>query len=78
MQGLYATGELSRHAAAAFGAGARHYATQAELIEALRQEMQAGDELTVLVKGSRRAQMEKVVAALLDGKDAHAPHAGED
>lgn len=40
--------------------------------------MQAGDELTVLVKGSRRAQMEKVVAALLDGKDAHAPHAGED
>lgn len=78
VQGLYATGELSRHAAAAFGAGARHYATQAELIEALRQEMQAGDELTVLVKGSRRAQMEKVVAALLDGKDAHAPHAGED
>src|SRR3569832_1938852 len=77
---FYCTGELSRHAAAAYGTDAHHHATQPELIAALSQDLaRATDELTVLVKGSRRAQMEKVVAALLDIKQRlHSPRSGED
>nr|WP_298135622.1 UDP-N-acetylmuramoyl-tripeptide--D-alanyl-D-alanine ligase [uncultured Pseudomonas sp.] len=58
---LYAVGPLMAHAVAAFGSGARHFADQASLIEALRHEQ--GD-TTILIKGSRSAAMEKVVAAL--------------
>ena len=77
---LYCTGVLTRHAATAYGADARHHATQSELIAALSQDvLHAEGELTVLVKGSRRAQMEKVVAALLDMKQkTHSAGAGED
>ena len=63
---FYSTGELSGHAAAAFGAGAQHFATQSELIAALQKRLALNDErITLLVKGSRRAQMEKVVEALV-------------
>ncbi|MNF31338.1 UDP-N-acetylmuramoyl-tripeptide--D-alanyl-D-alanine ligase [compost metagenome] len=58
---LYAVGPLMAHAVAAFGADGRHFADQASLIEALRGEQ--GD-TTILIKGSRSAAMEKVVAAL--------------
>ena len=58
---LYAVGPLMTHAVAAFGAAAQHFADQASLIEALRREQ--GD-TTILIKGSRSAAMEKVVAAL--------------
>lgn len=58
---LYAVGPLMRHAVAAFGAGARHFADQASLISALQAET-AGT--TILIKGSRSAAMDKVVAAL--------------
>ena len=58
---LYAVGPLSAHAVAAFGPDARHFADQASLIDALRHEQ--GD-TTILIKGSRSAAMEKVVAAL--------------
>ena len=68
---LYVTGELSRHAALAFGAGAQHFAVQQELIDALRRRIGGVQgELTVLVKGSRRAQMERVLAALLESKNS--------
>ncbi len=59
---LYAVGPLSRHAAERFGAQARHFAQQDELIAALRQDLHAG--ATLLVKGSRSARMEHVVEAL--------------
>nr|WP_319526791.1 UDP-N-acetylmuramoyl-tripeptide--D-alanyl-D-alanine ligase [Pseudomonas laurentiana] len=59
---LYAVGPMMAHAVAAFGANARHFATQADLIEAVRGE-QAGN-TTILIKGSRSAAMENVVAAL--------------
>jgi UDP-N-acetylmuramoyl-tripeptide--D-alanyl-D-alanine ligase/UDP-N-acetylmuramyl-tripeptide synthetase len=59
---LYTVGLLSAEAAAGFGRGARHFNDQAELIAALRQTLAAGD--LVLVKGSRRAAMDRVVAAL--------------
>jgi UDP-N-acetylmuramoyl-tripeptide--D-alanyl-D-alanine ligase len=60
---LYAVGEMSAHAAAAFGAGARHFASQQELIAALAADVHAG--VTVLVKGSRGSAMDRVVQALL-------------
>ena len=55
---LYALGEASREAVAAFGQGARHFASPEHLQSALPA---AG---TVLVKGSRFMRMERVVAAL--------------
>lgn len=65
VEALYATGELSRHAARAFGAGSEHFANHAALIAALtgRLERENGG-VTILVKGSRSAHMEEVVAAL--------------
>lgn len=59
---LFATGPLSRAAVSAFGSGAAWYASRDELAEAL-QEYDRGD-VTLLVKGSRSAGMDAVVAAL--------------
>jgi UDP-N-acetylmuramoyl-tripeptide--D-alanyl-D-alanine ligase len=59
---LYALGPLSAAAARAFGSGARHCAQIDELIAALDRDLQAG--VTVLIKGSRAARMERVLAAL--------------
>ena len=59
---LYAVGPLMRHAVAAFGAEGRHFADQASLIAALAAEQ--GPSTTLLIKGSRSAAMDKVVAAL--------------
>lgn len=61
---LYAVGPLMAFAVDAFGPGARHFDSQAQLIAALTSERQPNT--TVLVKGSRSAAMEKVVAALCD------------
>ncbi len=58
---LYAVGAQMAHAVAAFGPGARHFASQAELIAALAAEQ--SPETTLLIKGSRSAAMENVVAA---------------
>ena len=59
---LYAVGTNMIHAVQAFGADGRHFATQAELIEAVRAE--TASNTTILIKGSRSAAMENVVAAL--------------
>lgn len=59
---LYAVGPLMKHAVAAFGEGARHFADQAALIDALREA--CTPDTTILIKGSRSAAMDKVVAAL--------------
>ena len=59
---LYAVGTNMIHAVTAFGADSRHFATQAELIEAVRAE--TASNTTILIKGSRSAAMENVVAAL--------------
>jgi len=58
---LYAVGPLMAHAVQAFGSGARHFADQAELIAVLTAEQ--SPETTLLIKGSRSAAMENVVAA---------------
>ena len=59
---LFLLGRSCTHAAAAFGAGARHYGD----IDALLAELEPGlaQDVTVLVKGSRFMRMERVVQAL--------------
>ncbi|MFO7604081.1 MAG: UDP-N-acetylmuramoyl-tripeptide--D-alanyl-D-alanine ligase [Gammaproteobacteria bacterium] len=64
---LYAVGELSQQACAGFAAGAQWFERQEEMIAALRQELQA--EVTLLVKGSRRMHMERVVEAVATGTE---------
>ncbi|MFJ4384054.1 UDP-N-acetylmuramoyl-tripeptide--D-alanyl-D-alanine ligase [Pseudomonas sp. NPDC089408] len=59
---LYAVGSNMKHAVEAFGADGRHFATQAELIDAVSAEN--ASDTTILIKGSRSAAMENVVAAL--------------
>lgn len=62
---LYSVGTLSAHAANAFSGEHRHFATQEELMANLIPMLALGT--TLLVKGSRSAQMERVVGALMEG-----------
>lgn len=59
---LYTLGELAAEAAHAFGEGARHYLRIEELISDLERALNA--QTTVLIKGSRFMQMERVVRGL--------------
>jgi UDP-N-acetylmuramoyl-tripeptide--D-alanyl-D-alanine ligase len=59
---LYAVGPMMAHAVNAFGEQAWHFSTQAELIKALDAEQDTNT--TILIKGSRSAAMENIVAAL--------------
>jgi len=67
---LAALGELTAHAVAGFGTGARHFASLEDLTAAVR--AQAGAGVTLLVKGSRFMRMERVVAALTGNPTAEA------
>jgi UDP-N-acetylmuramoyl-tripeptide--D-alanyl-D-alanine ligase len=69
---LFAVGELSRHAAEAFGEGASVYDSPAELVAALAEALDA--DVNLLVKGSRSMRMERVVEALETARGA----SGED
>ena len=67
---LFAVGPLMKHAVDAFGAGGRHFADQQSLLDALRCEQ--GNATTILIKGSRSAAMDKIVAALSEsGMENH-------
>jgi UDP-N-acetylmuramoyl-tripeptide--D-alanyl-D-alanine ligase len=59
---LYAMGELSRHACDGFGEDARHFGTAEDLIKDIDGVLKPG--MTVLVKGSRSARMERIVEGL--------------
>jgi UDP-N-acetylmuramoyl-tripeptide--D-alanyl-D-alanine ligase len=59
---LYCTGESCRAAMRGFGKAGRHFADRQSLAAALQKELEPED--CVLVKGSRSARMEEVVAAL--------------
>jgi UDP-N-acetylmuramoyl-tripeptide--D-alanyl-D-alanine ligase len=64
---LFTLGVLSRAASAAFGAGALHFERLEELVGALRSSLEPG--VVCLVKGSRSAGMERVLAGLSGGLD---------
>jgi len=59
---MFVLGESSRHAAAAFGEGARHYGDIDALLAELAPCLAQG--VTVLIKGSRFMRMERVLQAL--------------
>lgn len=59
---LFALGTLSQHAAVSFGHGAEHFATAETLAKRLQTEITP--DVTLLVKGSRAMQMERIVNAL--------------
>lgn len=61
---VYTCGTLTQETAKAFGANAKHFANHSELILALKRNLPKN--ATILIKGSRSAQMEKVAMALLD------------
>jgi UDP-N-acetylmuramoyl-tripeptide--D-alanyl-D-alanine ligase len=65
IEALYATGPLSAATAEGFGSGAKYFEDCAALATALHQVLTA--DMTVLVKGSRSARMERVVEALQNG-----------
>jgi UDP-N-acetylmuramoyl-tripeptide--D-alanyl-D-alanine ligase len=68
---LLALGELSQQTVAAFGAGAMHFQRIQELLAELENELAA--DTTVLVKGSRFMQMERVVQSFMECPTASAP-----
>jgi UDP-N-acetylmuramoyl-tripeptide--D-alanyl-D-alanine ligase len=65
IQRLYTLGALAALAAQGYGPGAQAYEELETLVRAVRQELAPG--VTVLIKGSRSARMERVVAALTGG-----------
>jgi len=64
---LFAVGPLGAATVAAFGVGAEHFNDKPALIAALQEHLHRG--VTCLVKGSRSAGMEQVVAALTGEPD---------
>lgn len=62
---LFGLGELAREAVSAFGAGGIHYERIEELLADVENTLAPG--VTVLVKGSRAMQMERVVKSLSEG-----------
>jgi UDP-N-acetylmuramoyl-tripeptide--D-alanyl-D-alanine ligase len=71
VQRLFATGEMSKLAVEAFGAGASWHADTASLAHAVDAGLAA--DVTLLVKGSRSNRLERVVAHLtgVTAKETH-------
>ncbi len=67
---LLALGELTKETVGAFGDGAMHFERIQELLAELENELTA--ETTVLVKGSRFMQMERVVQSFIEVPDGPA------
>ena len=66
IQTFYALGQLTPEATKAFGASGKHFERVETLVDALRKEMNSN--VTVLVKGSRSARMERVVDLIQAGQ----------
>ena len=67
VDGLFTTGVLSAETASAFGEGSEHFADKATLCTALIGQLNSN--AVVLVKGSRSAAMEDVVAQIIEEND---------
>jgi len=67
VDGLYTTGVLSAEIAAAFGEGSEHFTDKVALSTALGSQLNT--DAVVLVKGSRSAAMEDVVAQIIEEND---------
>jgi UDP-N-acetylmuramoyl-tripeptide--D-alanyl-D-alanine ligase len=67
---LFTVGTLSRAASEAFGADGRHFDNRDALVAVLRESLKPG--VICLVKGSRSAGMEQVLAELTTGGREHA------
>lgn len=63
---LYALGDLSKAAVDGFANDAHYFIEQQKMIDALKNELEEGT--TLLIKGSRSMQMERVVNALTCGE----------
>lgn len=63
---FYALGEFSRQAADSFGDNAHWFASHENLVRYLKQQLNS--DVTVLVKGSRSAHMDRVVADIITVK----------
>jgi len=68
---LLALGELTQETVGAFGTGAMHFERIQELLAELENELTA--DTTVLVKGSRFMQMERVVQSFMEDPTASRP-----
>jgi UDP-N-acetylmuramoyl-tripeptide--D-alanyl-D-alanine ligase len=71
---LYTLGELSEAAVRRFGSGGQHFRELSALCDAVEDILAPG--LTLLVKGSRFMQMERVVERFVDGAPARAGGGG--
>ena len=65
---LYTFGDVAAHAARSFGAGARHFTRMEDLLAEVENAL--SPRATLLVKGSRFMQMERVVKALAVDEEA--------
>ncbi|MDP7154394.1 MAG: UDP-N-acetylmuramoyl-tripeptide--D-alanyl-D-alanine ligase [Gammaproteobacteria bacterium] len=65
---LYTLGKHARAAVGTFGEGGQAFAEEGELLAVLGEVVEQG--LTVLIKGSRCMQMEKLVQALVDAAES--------
>ncbi|MCP5451828.1 MAG: UDP-N-acetylmuramoyl-tripeptide--D-alanyl-D-alanine ligase [Gammaproteobacteria bacterium] len=75
---LYALGEHSRAAAAAFGEGGGHFTDLEALVDALSRDLEHHAEPpTILIKGSRGMRMERVVAVLVEPEETGAKPEGQ-
>ena len=75
---LYALGEHSRAAAAAFGEGGRHFTDLEALMDALSRDLKhSAESPTILIKGSRGMRMERVVAVLAEPEETGAKPEGQ-
>jgi UDP-N-acetylmuramoyl-tripeptide--D-alanyl-D-alanine ligase len=61
---LYAVGQFSRFTAEAFGHDGQYFRNKQDLVVAIKKILNSN--MTVLIKGSRSAKMEEVVAALME------------
>lgn len=70
---LFTLGVLSQSASQAFnGHGGQHFDNYVALTDALEELMHNNNNVTILVKGSRSARMERIVEALIEQTTSHA------